>query len=348
MSIDPINVVKEFIFICWKVGATITLMLPWYIFQEMEAVRIYILMKKTKRNTVTGFVLEYLPVCFGAYLEYWKGVQLFYSAPRLVYEELFENKPNTEHYLQNVSLCGRKVVSWSEKVRSFELQANRFEQHAASRTGFMRNTPRNKPPNDIEILLGVMSKSLKDLFQEGDGKIPSMIQISGRCMVEDYLFGVTNYQTGNSGFVSLHLPIAVAGNNQQLLKSIRSSISQIRRQQVMLNFLTIAQLKHDLLTDGLPLVLMKLLMNCLSRRFAVTVTEVIENRNVGQYRNLLGQVVKDIIYFRPPQSNTSVSITVQRFNDEIRFACMTDSQINPKHQALTAGFRKHLQDFQQL
>ncbi|XP_062707377.1 uncharacterized protein LOC109420076 [Aedes albopictus] len=342
MSIDPINVVKELIFMFWKVGATITLMLPWYVFQEMEAIRIYILMKKIKRNTVIGFALEYLPICFGAFLEYWKGVQLFYSAPKLVFEELFENKPNTEHYLQNVSLCGRKVVSWSEKVRSTELQANRSEK-----TGSMRSAPRSKPPNDIEVLLAVMSKSLKSLCLEGDGKIPSSIQISGRCMLEDYLFGLTNYQTGNSGFVSLNLPIAVT-NNQHLLQSIRSSIAQIRRQQVMLNFLTIAQLKHDFLTDGLPLVVMKLLMNYLSRRFAVTVTEVIENRNIGQYRNLLGHAIKDIIYFRPPQSNTSVSITVQKFNDEIRFACMTDSQINPKHLALTAGFRKHLQDFQQL
>lgn len=182
---------------------------------------------------------------------------------------------------------------------------------------------------------------------EGDGRVPSMIQISGRCMLEDYLFGVTNYKTGNSGFVSLSLPIDVTDNGQ-LLQNIRNSISQIRRQQVMLNFLTIAQLRHDFLTNGLPLVVMKLLMNYLSRRLAVTITEVIENRNIGQHRNLLGHAIKDIIYFRPPQSNTSVSITIQKFNDEVRFACMTDSQINPKHLALTAGFRKLLQDFQQL
>ncbi|XP_021711906.1 uncharacterized protein LOC110680414, partial [Aedes aegypti] len=135
MSIDPINVVKELIFLFWKVGATLTLMLPWYVFQEMEAVRIYILMKKIKRITLIGFALEYLPVCFGAFLEYWKGVKLFYSAPKLVFEELFEHKPNTEHYLQNVSLCGRKVVSWSERVRSTELQATRSDQPAAQRTG---------------------------------------------------------------------------------------------------------------------------------------------------------------------------------------------------------------------
>ncbi|XP_062545551.1 uncharacterized protein LOC134212061 [Armigeres subalbatus] len=347
ISVDPINVIKELVFIFWKVGATITLMLPWYVFQEMEAIRIYILMKKIKRNTLVGFMLEYLPVCFGAFVEYWKGVKLFFSAPKLVFEELFEQKPDTEHYLQNVSLCGRKVVSWSEKIQSSELQANRLEETAThSKIGVLRSVPRSKPPSDIEVLLAIMSKSLKALCQEGDGKVPSTIQISGRCMLEDYLFGMTNYQTGNSGFVSLNLPIAVDDNNQ-LLQTIRSSISKIRRQQVMLNFLTIAQLRHDFLTDGMPLVLMKLLMNFLSRRFAVTVTEVIENRNVGQYKNLLEHPIRDIIYFRPPQSNTSVSITVQKFNDEIRFACMTDSQINPKHLALTTGFRKHLEDFQQ-
>lgn len=348
MSLDPINVIKELIFMFWKIGATLTLMVPWYVFQEMEAIRIYILMKKCKRNTVVGFLLEYLPICFGAFLEYWKGIKLLYSAPKLVFEELFEHTPNTDHYLQNVSLCGRKVVSWSEKIRSSDLQADRLaERHGATRrTGILRYT-RSKPPNDIEILLGIMSKSLRELCIEGDGNVPAMIQISGRCMLEDYLFGLTNYKTGNSGFVSLNLPIDVSDNGQ-LLKSIRNSISQIRRQQVMLNFLTIAQLRHDFLTNGLPVVVMKLLMNYLSRRLAVTVTEVIENRNVGQYRNQLGQEIKDIIYFRPPQSNTSVSITIQRYNDEIRFACMTDSQINPKHLTLTAGFRNHLQDFQQL
>lgn len=166
-------------------------------------------------------------------------------------------------------------------------------------------------------------------------------------MSEDYLFGLTNYKAGNSGFVSLNLPIDVK-DNCRLLQNVRNSITQIRRQQVILNFLTIAQLRHDFLTNGLPVVVIKLLINYLSRRLAVTITEVIENNHIGEHHNLLGHAIKDIIYFRPPQSNTSVSITIQKFNDGIRVACMADSQINPKHLALTAGFRKHLQDLQQL
>uniref|UniRef100_A0A8D8CNW9 (northern house mosquito) hypothetical protein n=1 Tax=Culex pipiens TaxID=7175 RepID=A0A8D8CNW9_CULPI len=338
-SLDPINVVKEWIFLLWKIGATITLMVPWYIYREVEAMRIYMLIGKIKRNTVAGFLLEYVPVLYGALGECFTGIKLLYTAPRLVAEELFERRSDiTEHYLQNVSLCGRKVVSWSEKIRMDELKL--VERGTGRKAGYSNHTP-----NETEILLAILSKSLQALCYEGDGKIPRMMHLSGRCMLEDYLLGTTNYRTGNSGFISLNLPIESL-DQRTLLRSIRYSIAQIRQKQIILNFLTIAQLKHDFLTNALPVVVMKLLMNYLSRRFAVTMTEVIENPNVTERRNLLGHTIKDIIYFRPPQSNTSVSITVQRFNGEVRFACMADSQIGPKHLALTAGFRKHLQNLQ--
>ncbi|XP_055541993.1 uncharacterized protein LOC129727814 [Wyeomyia smithii] len=339
-SFDPINVIKEGIFISWKIGATLTLMVPWYVFREIEAIRIYILLKKAKRNTVIGFLLEYVPIFYGALLEYWKGVKLLYTAPKLVYEEIFELKPNTGHYLQNVSLCGRKVVSWSESIKTSDLEVNSTESSTTRRTGSNHSKQNCNSPSQIEILLAIMSSSLRALCQDGDGKIPSHIQISGRCMLQDYLFGNTNYWTGNSGFVSLNLPVVEGLDRKQLFRAIRSSITQIHHQQVMLNFLTVAQLKHDFLTDALPLVVMKLLMNYLSRRFAVTVTEIIENQPFRERKNLLGHVVRDIIYFRPPQSNTSVSITIQTFNGEVRFACMADSNISPKHLALTSGFRK--------
>ncbi|XP_058819675.1 uncharacterized protein LOC131682304 [Topomyia yanbarensis] len=343
LSLDPINVIKEWIFIMWKIGATLTLMVPWYVFREIEAARIYILMKKIKRNTLVGFLLEYVPFFYGGVLEYWKGCKLLYTAPKLVYEELFEHKPNTEHYLQNVTLCGRKVVSWSERIKSSELLVNSLEHTVSKRTGTSHQKPSNRSPSEIEIMLAIMSKSLRSLCQEGDGKIPAAVQISGRCMVEDYLLGSVDYCTGNSGFVSLNLPIEY-DDKKLLFRAIRASITQIRKQQGMLNYLTVVQLRNDFLTDALPMVVMKLLMNYLSRRFALTVTEVIENRCAGERKNLLGHTIRDIIYFRPPQSNTSVSITVHTFNGEVRFACMADSNISPKHLALTSGFRKHLID----
>ncbi|XP_055613168.1 uncharacterized protein LOC129759680 [Uranotaenia lowii] len=347
-SLDPINVIKEWIFLLWKIGATLTLMVPWYIFREFEAIRIYVLMKKYKRNTVIGFLMEYIPVCLKGVSEFGKGIQLLYTAPKLIHEELFEHKPDTDHYLQNVSLCGRKVVSWSERIEATEFRINYNEGMPPKRTGSIHLRQCNKTCTEIEILLGIISRSIGTLCRNGDGKLPRNVLLSGRCMLDDYLLGTTDYKTGNSGFISLTLPLDVS-DKRQLIKQIRLSIEKIRRQQVMVNFLTIVQLKHDLMTNALPVVISKLLMNYLSRRFAITVTEVIENQaNAGARKNLLGHTIRDIVYFRPPQSNTSVSLTVQRFNNEIRIACIADSQISPKHLALTNGFRRYLHDFKKL
>lgn len=42
---------------------------------------------------------------------------MFYRAPRVLFEELFlPETPANVHQLQTLSVCGRKVVSWSESV----------------------------------------------------------------------------------------------------------------------------------------------------------------------------------------------------------------------------------------
>ncbi|XP_055639742.1 uncharacterized protein LOC129777484 isoform X2 [Toxorhynchites rutilus septentrionalis] len=349
-SLDPINVIKEVIFLVWKIGATITLMVPWHVFREMEAVRIYVLMKKIKRNTLVGFLLENVPIYYGGFLEYWKGLMLLYNAPKLIFETFFEHKPNMAHHLQNVSLCGRKVVSWSERIDTNEFNMNHAE-HLLKRKGGQTHKTSCKLPSGTEILLGVLSKSVQKLLQSIRNEIdqmPSQVQLSGRCMTEDCLLGSTNYKTGNSTFMALNLPIDTTGT-KQLLTSVRVSTTEVHQQQLMLNFLPLTLLRHDCLINALPAVILKLLANYLSRRFAITITEVIENSESSFVRcNLLGDKICDILYFRPPQSNTCVSLTIQNFDGKVRLACMADSQISPKHLASTAHFRKLLSEVKTL
>ncbi|XP_052896817.1 uncharacterized protein LOC128303795 isoform X2 [Anopheles moucheti] len=68
-SIEPVNLLKEATFLVWKIGATVTLMVPWYAWRETEALLLYISKGTLNSDTIVGFIIECFPICYGVALE---------------------------------------------------------------------------------------------------------------------------------------------------------------------------------------------------------------------------------------------------------------------------------------
>lgn len=98
----------------------------------------------------------------------------------------------------------------------------------------------------------------------------------------------------------MNLPMKMSPDKQIL--SIRKSMKQAREKQVGLYAL---HGRSDLLTGWLPAILLQVLFNYLSKKFAITITQV-EHAGIGG--SLLGGTVwghriMDVIFFTTPQSN---------------------------------------------
>ncbi|XP_058057442.1 uncharacterized protein LOC131208650 [Anopheles bellator] len=76
LSIEPVNLLKELTFLWWKVVVTVTLMVPWYLWRETEALLLYVSRGTPNRDTTVGFIVECLPICYGVVMECWKMVRL--------------------------------------------------------------------------------------------------------------------------------------------------------------------------------------------------------------------------------------------------------------------------------
>uniref|UniRef100_A0A182JQI0 Uncharacterized protein n=1 Tax=Anopheles christyi TaxID=43041 RepID=A0A182JQI0_9DIPT len=75
-SIEPVNLLKEATFLVWKIAATITLMVPWYAWRETEALLFYLSRGTVNNDTIVGFIVECLPICYGVLLECWRMLWL--------------------------------------------------------------------------------------------------------------------------------------------------------------------------------------------------------------------------------------------------------------------------------
>uniref|UniRef100_A0A182QPC6 Uncharacterized protein n=1 Tax=Anopheles farauti TaxID=69004 RepID=A0A182QPC6_9DIPT len=76
LSIEPVNLLKEATFLVWRIVATITLMVPWYIWRETEAFLLYLSKGTVHDDTFVGFAVECFPICYGVLLECWRMMRL--------------------------------------------------------------------------------------------------------------------------------------------------------------------------------------------------------------------------------------------------------------------------------
>lgn len=289
-SFDPLTIFKTILFFIWWILISFILMWPYILYRELEAIRCCLFLGHAGYpSSLIGFIFEYTPLIYGAVKEIFSIAGIVIRAPRLVYEELFENRNNEKHFLQTVSLCGRKVVSWSENLSKDEI----------------KEFGKKYGCNETELLISSISTALQDfMISCNPEKKCKSIEAIVRCTLHEYLFGRMSSRKGVGGVSCINLPLE--SPSVQQIKKIDKIISVNREKQVAMYFLSLAQSNCDFLTRVIPAFWMKIILNYLSKKFTVAIIEVTEPDFESKKITLWGDSIESAIYFRPPQSNTSI------------------------------------------
>lgn len=380
-TMNPLKAtIRAFEWICWA-GVTISILSPHLFYRELQAFRYCFFQGHAGYpDTLIGFLFAYIPLCFNAFKEFLQMVLVFIQAPRFIYEgmscllyfcivfffyflllsisnyrhtvELIQIQRSEEHVLQNISLCGRKVLSWSKKIQRAEVRRACIKHNVSS----------------TELVMSATSATIMNLLHEFPAvSVPKQIRVFASYQQHDYLQGALNNDDNISGHLSLMLPMENISRKQ--LKQIRQNFKTARENQVGMYFLFLLHKKFNVFAMILPAIWTAIIFNFLSRRFSVSVTEIIKNSNsFNQKTNItcFGRPVLDALFFSPPQSNGSkfikfseafiqnqfsyikfliflgVSLSIQQFADHIQLGVITDAQIHPLHVKLSEGWTKNL------
>ena len=148
------------------------------------------------------------------------------------------------------------------------------------------------------------------------------------------------------GVIGMNLPLSSPRRSHEShFAAIEEQIEFARKHQVIIYLLSLIQIRFDFLTTVFPSLWMKLVINFLSKKFSLCITEVygIDEFEPNEYVTCYGGELEDIIFFRTPQANNSASIIVQRFKERIRVNIMCDSNIEHQNY-ISDGIVKNFQN----
>jgi hypothetical protein len=312
-ALHPFNVLKNTMKFIFRTICIWLFLSPFYVLRELNALRRFMFLnEEINANSFCGFLLTYTPMCFGALKEIFILAETIFTAPKMLIEELASCASDENHYLSS-SLCGRKLVTWSETIPLSRLH-----------TKALRNQQTYS-----EVIYSAISTCLLRYFEqlESEGKtksVPSNVRTNFRSVPFSYLYGIN---CSRNGVIGIKLPISEPSLKQ--FSTIREDIIHSRQHQIMIYMLSLIQIRFDFLTTALPSIWLKLLINFLSKKFPISISIVlgINEFEPSEMKTYYNAEIMDVIFFRTPQSNNSTSITVQRFKDEIRMSLMCDSNI---------------------
>lgn len=318
-SIQPDVIITGMVLWTWWLVVKFILHVPMTVLYAIRDTPLYIYWM----ITLLRVVHELLYLC-----------RIVYTGPRVLLEEiLFPESACNKHSLQTVSLCGRKVVSWSEPVPLHLIKAIRSATNAAS----------------CEVILSAMAGALSDYFPRAGAALPDSVVTIARFIPQDSLLRQSSSMAhSGGGLLCLPIPVRTAGSEPtSRLRALRKALSQARSRQAALFLASVYRLDYGLLPKVLPTVVARVLLNMLSRRYSVTLTQV-DNSSAGdcdqltRRRMLWGQPVESIMYWRPPQANISVSLTLMSYGDSVRLGVMTDALLANQHVEIANDFNNHI------
>ncbi|VVC87204.1 unnamed protein product [Leptidea sinapis] len=159
--------------------------------------------------------------------------------------------------------------------------------------------------SSTDISLFATTESLRALFEQTSSVIPDTILVTARAASEDFLYafaegnGKRNKKSQDTGMVCLSLP--VGGSPRRMAAVVEHACSR----QVALAGAWAAQSRYGALTRSVPSPLVRLTLNALSRRYAVSYAEINTPMDARERNTLWGQPVDNVLYWRPPQANVS-------------------------------------------
>ncbi|KAI8424160.1 hypothetical protein MSG28_002750 [Choristoneura fumiferana] len=292
------------------------LRLPLRIRDEMRALKE---LKRTGQviypNTLTWKYAGLGQLSARAACEAWRTVLQVYKTPATLWTDTIGADDGQRHQLQTVNLCGRKVASWSRPVSRASME------RAARALGV----------SSSDVALYAATEALRAFFDLSHNRAPETVLTTARAATEDFLFtfaegdGKKYKKSQTGGMVCLSLPVGATP------RRIASVVEEACQQQGALAAAWAAQARYGALTRAVPSPLARLTLNLLSRRYAVSYAEI--NAPVGSRprTTLWGHSIDGVVYWRPPQANISMSLTVIQYADSVRLAVMTDARLSPGH-----------------
>ncbi|XP_076169459.1 uncharacterized protein LOC143147771 isoform X2 [Ptiloglossa arizonensis] len=316
MSINPLEIFYGAFLWFWYLAVTFTLKTPIRILRELRALKSR--HKHCYPDTLTSMLWYYLPLVLQAGIEVLSITWIGIKAPKMILQELFLKHPQANR-LQTTSPCGRKVVAWSEEIQLEVLQ------NIANMTG----------ATEAEILLAATVDALKKYFQISGVRIPNDVLATGKFIRQRAIF-MQNHEA--RGILCLALPTKTPlfeNDLVEILQVIQKNVREARSKQRAIYAITAMEASCGLISSCFPSLLLKVMLNQLTRRYSLSLTHV--------NGDFLVEGVDAVMYWRPPQGNCNMSITLHRYGTGVRLGVMGDALIGPEHSVITRTFPKSVE-----
>ncbi|KAG8223342.1 hypothetical protein J437_LFUL001220 [Ladona fulva] len=247
-----------------------------------------------------------------------------FEGPMILLRELLPDRPEPHdhsprrqsgHHLQSVSLCGRKAVAWSDPA-PVEL-VNKI----CAATG----------SSNTEVLLTAASGALRQFFRQSGLPTPGVVTAALPLPLS------IKGEDGDGGFALIALPTREE-DGSAALDDLRK---QLREQKKRPASLLLSAWLSENAARILPSFAIRLLLNALTRKYSVTISNI--PAGSSGFR-LWGQDIESLLYWRPQQANTSMSLSLMTYKGSVRLGVMADQQLSPQHSAIATAFVPQLCD----
>ncbi|KAK1125480.1 hypothetical protein K0M31_005840 [Melipona bicolor] len=277
-SLNPLQFFYDVILWYWYLVVTLTLKTPILLIRELQALKSR--HKHCHSDTLVSMLWCYVPLIYQASIEVISITWIAIKAPKTIFEELFLKHPQANR-LQTTSPCGRKVVAWSEEVKLDVLRTISIVTGAT----------------EAEVLLAAMVDSLKEYFRHSSVRIPDNVLATGKFVGQKAVF-MQNHEA--RGILCLALPTKTPlfeDDLVEILQIIQKNVREARSKQSAMCAITAAEESCRLISSCLPSLLLKVILNQLTRRYSLSLTHV--------NGDLAVEGVDAVMYWRPPQGNCS-------------------------------------------
>ncbi|KAL0112513.1 hypothetical protein PUN28_012082 [Cardiocondyla obscurior] len=310
-SFNPLDFFYTCVALSWYVVITSFLKTPLLLARELRALQSR--HRHYYPDTLIYTLSCYLPLVLQAIRETVSISWIVVTAPKIIIEELFLKHPQSNR-LQTISPCGRKVVAWSEKV---DVELVRKIAYVTGAT-------------ETEVLLAATVDALKEYFRHSAISVPEDVLATVKYVSQRAVF-LRNHEA--RGILCLALPTRTPLFHDDLieiLQVIQQNVHDARSRQRAIYAITAAETSCGLISSCIPSVVLKLLLNQLSKRYSLCLTHVDGDLPV--------EGVDGAVYWRPPQGNCNMSMTLHRHGNGVRLGVMGDALIGPQHFIVTRTF----------
>ncbi|KAJ8957429.1 hypothetical protein NQ318_004909 [Aromia moschata] len=330
-SMDPRNVANNFFKGVWYFCFVLPVRVPIVIYAECVSLHACLSLQYCLYpHTIMGMLYTYVPLIYKSIAEVFYIFSILFHAPKTVIQDILLQKQS----LQTITLCGRKSVAWSDPVRIEHIK------NVAKQTGV----------SETEVMLSAVSMCLSRYFVQTKHFIPEDLPITMRHISSNYIFATgpnVKPEDSMSGILCLNMSIPDPEEDTSYLENlleIKTKFKTSLEKQGLSRLLTMLQTKFGIMTKFLPSTVLSIYLKYLSTKYAVTVTEVTSRYPNVTQKTLWGQEVNSVIYWRPPQANTCISLCLNEYADHVKLGVMCDAQLVPHHPHLVNGFPEHIQE----